>query len=275
MRNSHVLPIFIVASATLIGCSTLPEKNSDLEQARSGYVAAQNNPEVTTLAAVQLQTAGKALNSADAAWSERKDPALVAHLAYLAKQRVAIAQETAKLKTAENAVDNAGARRDKVRLEARTVEADMSKQRAESAEMHARQLEQQLNELNAKQTERGMVITLGDVLFDTNKAVLKAGGRQSVQKLADFLSQYPQRTVLIEGYTDSVGSEEYNQRLSERRANSVRDALADMGIGSDRVTARGYGESNPVASNETSGNRHLNRRVEIVLSDEEGKIAPR
>ncbi len=275
MRYSHALPIFIVAGATLIGCSTLPEKNADLEQARSGYLAARNDPEVTRLAAVELQTAGTALNKADAAWSVHKDPGLVDHLSYLAKQRVAIAQETAKLKTAEAAVDNASAGRDKVRLEARTVEADMAKQRAESAEMHASQLEQQLKDLNAKQTERGMVITLGDVLFDTNKAVLKSGGRQSVRKLDEFLTQYPQRTVLIEGYTDSIGSEENNQALSERRANSVRDELVGMGIGSDRVTARGYGESNPVAGNDTAGNRQLNRRVEIVLSDEEGRIAPR
>ena len=88
----------------------------------------------------------------------------------------------------------------------------------------------QLKELNAKKTERGLVITLGDVLFSTNKAQLKSGGMRNVQKLADFLKQYPQRKVLVEGYTDSTGSNSLNQELSERRANAVRTALLDMGI---------------------------------------------
>src|SRR5450756_2479229 len=86
-----------------------------------------------------------------------------------------------------------------------------------------------LKELNAKKTERGLVITLGDVLFSTNKAHLKSGGIRNVQKLADFLNQYPQRKVLVEGYTDSTGSDSLNQALSERRANAVRTALVDAG----------------------------------------------
>ena len=105
----------------------------------------------------------------------------------------------------------------------------------------------QLKELNAKKTERGLVITLGDVLFSTNKAQLKSGGMRNVQKLADFLKQYPQHKVLVEGYTDSTGSDSLNQELSERRANAVRTALLDMGISSDRINTRGYGEAFPVA----------------------------
>jgi len=130
MRSHTYLSIIVVTTATLMGCSALPEKHSVLESARSDYSAAQSNPEVTTLAAVELQQAGQALSAADVAWRKREEADQVNHLAYLAKQRVAIAQETAKLKTAELAINNAGARRDKVRLEARTIEADRATQRA-------------------------------------------------------------------------------------------------------------------------------------------------
>jgi outer membrane protein OmpA-like peptidoglycan-associated protein len=119
------------------------------------------------------------------------------------------------------------------------------------------------------------MITLGDVLFSTNKAQLKSGGMRNVQKLADFLTQYPQYKVSVEGYTDSQGSDEYNQELSERRADAVKMALIDMTISSDRISASGYGKGFPVASNNNASGRQLNRRVEIILSDENGNIAPR
>jgi outer membrane protein OmpA-like peptidoglycan-associated protein len=127
------------------------------------------------------------------------------------------------------------------------------------ADTRSRQLEAQLTALEARKTDRGMVITLGDVLFDTNQAQLKSGGMRNVQKLADFFRQYPQRTLMIEGFTDSIGSASSNQDLSERRAGSVRTALLDMGISRDRMTSRGYGESYPAAGNDTATGRQLNR----------------
>jgi len=271
-------------------------QNSPLAEAHNSYNSARTNPQVTNLAAAELKQAGDTLNKADAASSKGESDTTVNHLAYIARQQVAIAQETAKQKTAELAVANAGAKRDQVRLEARTAEADAARQQVaiaqETADQQAAALaaagakterdraliakqEMQLKELNARKTERGMVITLGDVLFSTNKAQLSSGGTRSVQKLADFLSQYPQRKVLVEGYTDSTGSNSHNQALSERRANAVRTALTDMGISSDRVATRGYGEAYPVAGNDTAATRQLNRRVEIILSDDNGNIAPR
>lgn len=98
---------------------------------------------------------------------------------------------------------------------------------------------------------------------------------KSMQKLADFLTQYPQYKVSVEGYTDSQGSDAYNQDLSDRRADAVERALMEMSISNNRVTTRGYGEGFPVASNDNAGGRQLNRRVEIVLSDENGNITPR
>jgi outer membrane protein OmpA-like peptidoglycan-associated protein len=121
-----------------------------------------------------------------------------------------------------------------------------------------------MDALHAKKTPRGMVITLGDVLFDTNKAQLKSGGLRNVQKLADFLKQYPTRKVQIEGFTDSTGSTARNQVLSEQRA-----------VTSDRISTKGYGESYAIASNNNAAGRQLNRRVEIVLSDADGNIKPR
>jgi outer membrane protein OmpA-like peptidoglycan-associated protein len=155
------------------------------------------------------------------------------------------------------------------------MQSEISQEQARDAEMRSRQLEAELRELNAKQTERGLVITLGDVLFDTNKAQLKPGGIGSLEKLAGFLKQYPGRNVRIEGYTDSTGSADYNLGLSDRRANAVRSSLLDMGINSDRITTRGYGEESPVASNDTAMGRQLNRRVEIILSDETDGVSSR
>ena len=120
-----------------------------------------------------------------------------------------------------------------------------------------------------------MIITIGDVLFDTDQARLKPDGIATAQKLADVLAQNPNRTVLIEGFTDSTGSAAHNQELSERRAGAVAAALTGMGVAPNRVAMRGYGQAFPVASNDTAANRQLNRRVEIVLSNEGVAIPPR
>ena len=120
-----------------------------------------------------------------------------------------------------------------------------------------------------------MVITLGDVLFGTDLARLNADGMRTAQKLANVLQQNPKRTVLIEGFTDSTGTAAHNQELSERRASAVRNALQELGVARERVAIRGYGEAYPVAANDTAQNRQLNRRVEIVLSDDTGKTTAR
>ena len=323
MKNYRFLPTALLAIATLTGCASVPE-NSLLNEARNDYSVAQNNPQVINLAPSELKQAGDALAKANDASIKKEDAAVVTHLAYLAKQRTAIAQEIAKQKEAETTVTSASTERSTIRLEARTEEAnkaqqqaamsqqqaaasqrqaegsqqsaaasqrqaeasrqqaamsqqqsEMSQQQARDAEMRTGQLETQLKELNAKKTERGLVITLGDVLFDTNKAQLKSGGSRSLQKLADFLKQYPQRKARVEGYTDSTGGADYNQALSDRRANAVRTSLVDMGISNDRITTHGYGEESPVASNDTAASRQLNRRVEIILSDDNGNFSLR
>jgi outer membrane protein OmpA-like peptidoglycan-associated protein len=257
----------LIAVAILSGCSSVPQ-NSSLVEAHSLYSSAQSNPDITNQAALELNDASISLKKADAAFAEDADDPKINQLAYIAKQQVGIAEETAKRKTAELAVTNAEAKRNEVRLDARTAETERNQ--ATIAEQ-----QRQLDALNAKKTDRGMVITLGDVLFNTGRSELSPNGVRNVQKLADFLAQFPEEKVLIEGHTDSVGSDSYNQGLSDQRASSVRSALMNMGISSERVAARGYGEAFPVASNDSASSRQLNRRVEIILSDANGNIIPR
>jgi len=129
--------------------------------------------------------------------------------------------------------------------------------------------------LQAKQTERGIIITLSDVLFQVDRAELSAEGMRTAQKVADVLAQEPQSIVMVEGFTDSTGSSSHNLDLSQRRAESVRNALAGLGVPAARIATRGYGEAYPVASNSDAGSRQLNRRVEIVLSQNGAPIANR
>jgi outer membrane protein OmpA-like peptidoglycan-associated protein len=146
---------------------------------------------------------------------------------------------------------------------------------AANAQARNSQLEAQLSDLAAKKTARGLVITLSDVLFGTDMATLNSNGLATVQKVALVLTQNPGRNVLIEGFADSTGANAYNLALSERRAQSVQRALNEQGIASTRVDVRGYGEAFPVAANDTAQNRQLNRRVEIVLSDDGGRVLAR
>ena len=311
------LPTLIAAAAALAGCASVPANNATLDQAHSDMRALQSSPRARDLAAAELKQADEALVLADAAWTRRDSAASVENLAYLAKQRVALAREAADRKMAEAAVAEASAERDRMRLAARTREADtaqmnatlaqrdamaaqrqaeasqrqsgvaqqqaaasqqqaaMSQQQAADAESRNRALEAQLRDLNAKKTERGMVVTIGDVLFDTGRSELKPGGLRNIEKLSGFLKEYPQRKAMIEGYTDSVGNDSLNQELSTRRADAVRSALVNMGVGSDRLSTQGFGQMRPVAGNDTSGGRQLNRRVEVVLSDDAGMIPAR
>ena len=156
--------------------------------------------------------------------------------------------------------------------ETRLQELEDSRREAELARQQAVGLEAELSELKAQPTERGMVLTLGDVLFDLDKADLKPGANRVMDRLAAFLKDHEERSILVEGFTDSTGAEDYNMQLSERRARSVRQALMDRGIAGDRIEVRGYGEQFPVATNETIAGRQQNRRVEIVFSDEAGQL---
>lgn len=159
-------------------------------------------------------------------------------------------------------------------------QAQLAQQQAQQAQQQAQQAEQQKEELRQRlqqqlnsilQTQdsaRGLIVNMSDVLFDTNKFTLKPGAREKLAKVSGILLAYPGLKVQVEGYTDSTGTPEYNQRLSEQRASTVRDYLVGQGINMNSVTAQGFGENSPVASNSTSTGRQQNRRVQMVVSGE-------
>ena len=307
MKTYSLLPVVLAIAALASACSSTPRTTTLLDQARNDYQVAQRSPNVANYAALDLKQAGEMLEQANAAARDHDSDEKIDKLAYLAKQKVALTQELAKQKAAEADVVGAGKKRDQMRLDQRTNEADRANVSAEQAKLSAEQsrlaaqsaqadtavaqrqaqeaqarakqlqaqLDAQLADLAAKKTERGIIITLGDVLFGTDLARLNANGMATAQKLASILQQNPKRTVLIEGFTDSTGTASHNQELSERRANAVKAALLEQGVASERVAIRGYGESYPVAANDTAQNRQQNRRVEIVLSDDSGKTSPR
>ena len=146
---------------------------------------------------------------------------------------------------------------------------------ASDAQQRTDALKQQLADLQAQQTERGMLVTLGDVLFEFNRAEIKPGAQASLRKLADFLAQHPSRQILIEGHTDSVGSAAANNLLSRRRADAVDTALMSMGLANSRTTPIGYGEDYPIADNATDTNRALNRRVEVYIAENDQPVKQR
>lgn len=309
-RRHTTLVLTLLATIVLPACNTIPPTNAQLEMARSDYRRAEDDPRAQTQAATEMKQAQDALALANSAWVAKDDTERVNHLAYLTTQRVAIARETMSLKTAEQTVTNAGATRSNIRLEARTEEADNAQRNADAAQRQAeaarrstavaqadtaaaqadtadaqrvaamaveqnRQLEMRLRELNARPSPRGLIMTIGDVLFDTDRAQLKPEGMRLLAQLVAVLQEFPQRTVLVEGFTDSTGSDSHNLTLSGKRADAVRLVLMEQGIDPQRVAYQGYGESHPVADNATAQGRQLNRRVEIVLSNERGQIIAR
>lgn len=306
-------PATLAVLATLAGlaaCSSLPQDNAALNQARSRLQAAQGDTRTGQFAAAELKQAADAVARAEAAYARGESTEEVDHMAYLANQRVGIADATTRQKVAEATSATAALERDRLRLAARTREADAAQQAAaiarqgtamaevrtdaaerqgeaaqrdalaargvaREAQVRAELLERQLADLKARKTERGFVITIGDVLFDSNRAELRPGAARSMDQLVTFLNQYPQRRALVEGFTDSIGSDAANQALSDRRAGAVRSALVDRGVAPERVTAKGYGEAHPISGNDSAGGRQANRRVEILLSDDSGNIAAR
>ncbi len=303
MKNFYLTPAVLAITVLLGACVSTPTSTSQLEGARDDYRQVQNNPDAATLASAELGQASDAMQLANAAASGSQGADKVNQLAYVAQQKIALTQEVIKKKRAEAEVARAAKERDQMRLDQRTTEADKAnanaqqsqavamaaqndaamaqrktdEARAQTADAQARTgtLEAQLADLAAQKTDRGMVITLGDVQFATAKADLNSNGMRSAQKLADVLKQNPARTVMVEGFADSTGGAAANQELSERRGMSVRDALMQMGVSNDRIQVKGYGESFPVAGNDSASGRQMNRRVEIVISDDSGKIKQR
>lgn len=269
------LGIAVGLSALMVGCASSPEQNEMVNEANFAYSKIENDPSVARSGPAQLRSARTELDRAQALLANDADKDEIDHVAYLAKRHAEIAYEMGERARLQEEIDSAEERREQLVLQMRTGEAAQAQMESEQARMEAERLREQMAALRAENTDRGMVLTLGDVLFDLNQADLKSSAERTIQQLASFMNEYPDRRVRIEGYTDSTGDEGYNQGLSERRAMSVKAALTNNGISSNRIDVTGYGEAYPKASNDTSSGRQQNRRVEIVISDEDGNIQSR
>jgi outer membrane protein OmpA-like peptidoglycan-associated protein len=294
-----------VLLAWVSGCASAPTPTPALEQARMAFSQAKARG-VGDLAPVELDEASKALNRAETAETpeamSRRANLAQKQIEYAVavaeqnradnrleelqdeKQRVLLDTREAQVEQARREAEARAEEAERKAREAETArqqaesareqaesakaQAEAARREAEEARREAEALKQQLSELAAKQTDRGLVLTLGDVLFETGKADLMPGAARSIDKLAEFLRENPERSVLVEGHTDSTGGESFNLSLSQRRADSVSSAIMARGISPRRVLARGYGEQYPVANNNTSAGRQQNRRVEIVVLDE-------
>jgi outer membrane protein OmpA-like peptidoglycan-associated protein len=154
--------------------------------------------------------------------------------------------------------------------------AQQSEQRVQNERLAMRaQLSQKLNEiLQTRDSARGLIVSMSDVLFDSGKYSLKPGAREKLSKVAGILVAYPGLAIEVGGYTDSVGGDEMNQRLSENRASAVRDYVVTQGVATNSVTAKGFGNTSPVASNDVASGRQENRRVELVVSGDAIGVRP-
>ena len=332
-----LLVMSALATVIVAACAS-NAPNASLESARTAVNQTAGNPEVVRRAPLELKAARDTIDQADGVWRNDRDEGEVNHLAYLAKQRAEVARNLARSRQADEDLKDANNAGDKLRLEARTREAEKARMdatvaqnqtqtaqaqarqsqidaanaqqnaaaatrmaaadralsiaaqdaaaaerlRAEqaagaatAAQERVRQLEAQLRDIEGKQTERGLLVTLGDVLFAFNKSELTAQAGPRLDKLAAFLRQFPQRKLLVEGYTDAVGTDAYNMELSERRAEAIREALVARGVDTTRVVTKGYGKAYPVADNASADGRAVNRRVEVVIADDNGNLRGR
>jgi len=280
----------------LCACVSTPQPNAALESAHAAVQAAESDPNVSKYAALDLEAARKELAIADDAALHHNETA-IAQPAYLAAQNARLAQMHGAAKADDARVAAGQAERDQIVLATRNREVqnakmatneakmvasdaldqrDQAAQQAAQATQEAARLQAEVDQLKATPTPRGLVLTLGDVLFDTGRSELNPGAGRKLDQLAQFLSEHKERRVQIDGFTDSVGTDSYNEELSRRRADAVKSALLVRGIDSSRISTQGYGKAFPVASNSDSGGRQLNRRVEVVIGGDNGTtIGPR
>jgi outer membrane protein OmpA-like peptidoglycan-associated protein len=288
------------------GCAASAQQRaarSQLERAQEAYLQAESDPSVQAYAPVRLAEAHKALQEAQQA--KHSDEML--HLSYVAQRKAQIASMTGatgkteqrteqlrketsevllqkrdrELKAARSETDTKAREAEQWRrlAEARAKDDDAKARDARQTEdaeakalaaerAKAAALANELASLKAQHTDRGLVLTVGDVLFAPGKAEVGPGAQRSIDKLAEFLRAYPKRNVLIEGHTDNLGNEDFNVKLSQQRADAVRDLLIARGVSSQRIRTKGYGPKFPVVDNDSAAGRQQNRRVEVLVLNE-------
>lgn len=301
-RSGVTQRLLTLAAATLIiaACASAPVTLEGVAEVRSRLTTLRTNPELATLAAIEIQAAETAVRAAE---RPQKDRVLANHFLLIADQKVEIANAWAQSRLYENQRSALSTQGTEAQLAARTREADrarsaadiandqaamarhqanmarnatataneqsaVARNDADAARAETQELQRQITELNTRMTDRGLVVTLGDVLFETGKSELRGGTQQNLDKLAAFLTRFETRTIQIEGHTDSVGTDSSNQILSQQRADSVQGYLVQHGVNSSRIVSSGMGEVSPIASNDSSTGRQQNRRVEVIISNQ-------
>jgi len=293
------------AAILLAACATVPVGPNPAAEARNKLTQLQSDPNLSTRAPQAIEAASVAVKLAEQPESDQGLVAYRVYLAdrrvdiarataqtrFAEDQRVAlsaqrdqarldartheanVAERQAAVARAEGAQQKAAADQARGAADVANQAADIANQNANAANQAAAisaqqvaELQSQIQTLQARPTERGLVLTLGDALFSSGRAELQPGASANLGRLVTFLNRYPDRTAIIEGHTDNIGSSDYNLGLSERRAGTVRAYLVDQGVSSTRLSASGKGASDPVAGNDTASGRQQNRRVEIIIS---------
>jgi outer membrane protein OmpA-like peptidoglycan-associated protein len=274
-QKKHIITT-VVLSILLSACSML-EKNQALEEAEKTYTKARQNKLILRYASADLERASQALERAAASETDED----MTSLAYVGVTWTKIAHTVAERKAATARLEELVKSKDREQRKAQRVDKKHEQQRQaqafraqeaallkqENAMADNEALRRELKELQAMKTERGMVITLGDVLFSFGKTNLLPGAMNTIDRLAKFLSDNPKKSVLIEGHTDNVGAASYNLNLSKKRALAVKDALIRVGVDASRIATLGLGETSPITDNTTEVGRMKNRRVEVVIRD--------
>ena len=232
----------------------------NVEKARADEAKAQAEKEARERALAESQRAA-AEAERTAAEKSKADAFAAAQESLLEKQAADAARQAAISQQQQLAAETEKAR-------SAAAEADRLRQKAEQDQVQLRkQLLDQFNViLQTRDTARGLIVNMSDVLFDTGQYTLKPGAREKLAKVAGIILSHPGLKITVEGHTDSVGGDDYNMTLSENRANAVRTYLVGQGISPAGVTAQGFGKTRPVADNGTAAGRQLNRRVEMVVS---------
>ena len=293
-RGFGLLVLLIILAA---GCGPTQKEmmaRDHLDRARTVYAQVAADQNMATYAQGTLMEADNAIKAGEQA-SDYKE---VDHQAYLAERKTQVAKTVTEGKMAEKERDASSREKDQLvfqtkrQVDAKSRELQESKMELAAgavvlsqvekekmdAEVQARKAEKEkaenelfireLSRLAPRQTDRGVTVTLGDVLFATGRSTLSLQADDNIDKLVEFMSKYSYVNVLVEGYTDSVGKEDMNLALSLKRADAIKEKLVDKEINPQRITTKGYGEQYATADNNTIDGRKQNRRVEILLLGE-------
>lgn len=262
--DTYASDTYATAMQNLQNAQMMDAKKSERKQEITYARAAVQSAEDARIIAIRKRKAEDEARSQ----REREQAEQSAQQAQLQAQQSQLQAQQAQMQAQQAAAEKAAA-------DARAAQAELAAQQAHQQQQQAvdqteqmrEHLKQQLNQvLNTRETARGLIVNMSDVLFDTGKYTLKPDAREKLATVAGILLAYPDLKVQVEGYTDNVGGDDYNQKLSEQRSTSVGDYLVSKGVHQENVTATGFGKNNPVADNSTAQGRTQNRRVELVVS---------